>query len=1399
MLGNGRWKWAAPLAVAAALSVGSGCVQDVGDIDRTQPDKIKKALFQNNDEWYVRQSVVDTDMQGSMIFEALDSDLKRIRWTITENVLYAYSTVELNKGLNEGFDDPTERRLGVVAAYPIQGHFDVQRQYNPSTGETTNVIIENGSDRPWYEREYMRVDWSTNLVDGWQMFSGWIGSMASAKYRIPETAGAVDPDRTRISDNYIDTVTEFTFSPDVYACYGAYGMDAVWNCEGGRLRVRSSFLKIPAKPTYVPFNYTDNVDMTEDGTAEGKRLLTSSLYDSSTGFLMEVKCDDDVAQFYREEDGDGREQRCTHATFDMFSRFGFFRTERVEWDRYTGGTDSQRRYYANRWNIWQSMLDDSGNVLEMSQRKPKPITYHLNPEYPSFMFDAAQETAQAWDKVFKNAVSVAKGLTIAQVEEELQSLYGHKQMFRIVENSCHPAPLRNWKANHGRAQGSDRMDVAAIFTKYVGNAQDSVLETALWALPNEKRVALCAELEYATETRKDEKSRFSWERVGDLRYSFFNWVEEDVPWAGYGPSAADPATGEIISGNANFAGGYIRRSAFYAADLIKYFNGELDADDIRHGNHVRDYLKEVRQRSSALMEQKLSEEGKQELARRAGPSPYGAQEQARDNGQALEVPSTILKFGKGRVQAEANRVAKANVQARRMDTRRMEFLEKPEVKALLMRDVNMQTAVEAVARERFGNDLDDAAMHQAYLEVNEPRLVHERDRRRAGFFAERNIMTLDTLDRSAETLITYRGVADYFKGKSREELTRYFQDKMFIGTQLHEIGHTVGLRHNFAASTDALNYYDGYWDIQKAVADGKLGADDVFSIQGELAAEIAGAENVDYLSETELRLASVMDYTGDLTGRFGGMGKYDQAAINFAYAEHVEQWDNAVELPNLLQYETWFGDYKELPRIYANQGGRGVATDPEVQKRGIDVITQKRVWVPIREAVEQRRAGILNNTANWRNGQLNASNKPWIDRTVDYAFCTDDRSDYELGCDVWDFGANQREAVNHAFETYRIMQPFWRYKRASISRGYENYNSYVGRVYQTLTTIERPFRYYSIYQWWNLGSYTDDLREAAIDAVNFYGELLAMPEPGRYCKFGASTNRGLLPWYYDLENTYVPAGWDNNGGRCANYVEINPGQGQYFGFDYTDEYEYRITRVGTYIDKLIASQMMFDISANFAYASFFTDQRATNISYWTLFKDEFLSLIRGVVLGDFHRFAGTVDATGTYTPPMLVDKANFGKGRPTSQQGQQRLFSPMSFNHEFQTLVGGMIYASNWEDRELNFNQYVKVYASEMEAQELGPDVVTATFVHPNSGQIYVAPQTADGQSITVELIDWANRLKVSWQEAKDQLDAATPGSAAYQTAWERERGRSRQMEDVIAKIDMIRYVWQALGPNALR
>lgn len=1386
----GNWRWALGM-VAVSTVLGAGCAQDVGDIDRTQPNSLEKSRFENDDEWYFRQTVVDTDFQGSMgYFSGLESSLKRVRWVINEDVLYAMSTVEPADGVTNEYTDDDSRRMGVVAAFPIESHFDIQRAYNAATGEQSNVISENSSDRNWYERKYMRVDWATNLADGTQMFGNELGSLAAATYDVPQTDGYIDPNRTRISDDYIDTVTSYYYEPDIYACYNAFGYDSIYNCEGGELKMRNSFLKMPTDKTYAPLDYLDTVYIRDEN---GVPIKSMSLYDQNVGpFYFEVQCDEETAAVPRDVWGSSTTDACKPATFDMFSRFGYFRTERVKWDEELGsGKEDLRLYYAKRWNIWETMFNEDGSIMDMNKRSPKPIIYHLNLEFPEDMYDESQEVARQWNETFMSAVTLATGRSRADVEADLQARYGSPAMYEIRRNSC-SAPVLSEYHTANPSMGAEE------FATLMEKSGVSTVKDAFNALTNADKSAFCARLEYATE---GSEAPYTYERVGDLRYSFFNWIEQDVPWLGYGPSAADPITGEIISGNANFNGTVLRTYGPIAADYIQYANGELDDQTLKNGDH---YRRELQQKAQATARQALSPEAKRAIAARSGIAVDGEIPTRFERKPTFEeLPDLVKALGPKRLNALATRASETAELAKSSDTRALEFFAKPTVRQLLMKDQDLRFAVESKAIADNGPRFTDDDVNNAYLDIIAPAQSLDRYERRNNYMATRNIMSLDSLDKMITNIVTYAGVADHFKQKSRREIGDYFVSKMFVGTQLHEVGHTVGLRHNYQASTDALNYHNTYWEIQKAVADGVITDAQRWSVPASEAASIAdvndlGEKNIDlgYLSEAEFRLASVMDYTGDFTGRFGGLGKYDQAAINFGYAEMVEVWSDDpeyAEIPVGYDYFLFLDDYKQLP------GALTGVSNPTVEqyKAGVDRIEHGRTYKPLTQVLEEYRQGLLTNRTNWGN---NALVTPYFNRAVPYAFCSDEYRGISLNCSVYDFGANQTEMVNHQFNTYRMFNLYRRYNRGNIYKGYENVNNYANWVAGIFDAANVPFRYYSYYQWYDLGDYTDDLRAAAIDTLNFFTEVLAMPEPARYCLYNPSTTQVDPYWYPDLNGVYVPASWDRDGGRCGNYIDIEQGAGQPYYYDFTDEYYYRISIVGSNVDKAVATQMLFSISGNFLQSEFVTDFRATNISYWTLFRPELLRLLRGVIVGDYKGVAGVYDPqSSSYVAPVTVDREKFGTGASNPQDTMRHIYTPIGFNNRFNMLAYGFLYNNSWEDRETDFGQYVKVCVTNDECQDLDPSTVVKTFVHPETGQIYRAPVPGDGESITGDLVDQANILRARYVEERALLANATPGTANYANLNAALDTRSRQMEDVVARLDMIRYVWDALGANALR
>ena len=66
-------------------------------------------------------------------------------------------------------------------------------------------------------------------------------------------------------------------------------------------------------------------------------------------------------------------------------------------------------------------------------------------------------------------------------------------------------------------------------------------------------------------------------------------------------------------------------------------------------------------------------------------------------------------------------------------------------------------------------------------------------------------------------------------------------------------------------------------------------------------------------------------------------------------------------------------------------------------------------------------------------------------------------------------------------------------------------------------------------------------------------------------------------------------------------------------------------------------------------------------------------------------------------------------------------------------------------------------------------------------------------------MVEWANDRKAEYLTAKAFRDAQVPGSNEWRKANDTLMVRSEQMEDIVAKMDMIRYVWSALGAQALR
>jgi len=161
------------LVVAALIAF--GCAEERPAIDRVQPYALQKSLFvgedladpADNPEFWTQGTLIDVGGYGAaqdgLFVSTYAQSMSRMKWQITEDTLLgrlAYERIEGTDGRGVG---PATNDGTVVVAFRIEKHFDIVHAYNPTTGEKLNIIEENDRDRPWYQREYMRVDWSKNL------------------------------------------------------------------------------------------------------------------------------------------------------------------------------------------------------------------------------------------------------------------------------------------------------------------------------------------------------------------------------------------------------------------------------------------------------------------------------------------------------------------------------------------------------------------------------------------------------------------------------------------------------------------------------------------------------------------------------------------------------------------------------------------------------------------------------------------------------------------------------------------------------------------------------------------------------------------------------------------------------------------------------------------------------------------------------------------------------------------------------------------------------------------------------------------------------------------------------------------------------------------------------------
>lgn len=1348
------------------------CAERAPEINTVQPNYVSKSLFTG--EWYFQQTVTEVAPEGSLGFAGYESSLEKIRWEITEDTLYALQSYDPVPGLNESAARPGSQEYaeGVVAAYPIHAHFDIRRAYNSSTGEASNVIEENSQDRPWRERTYMRIDWGGNRIDG----------PASMSFILRNSSGAdfirdherFDPDHLLVDEDYIQFSTQGDLRDGGRTCALVYGVNT---CGDAEIRIRTSIYRVKEEDQlgFEPMTYPDFLQLARlKGTDEScphpeysQKFAEECEYLRSTAFgfggdgsSVNFACTSEFNQIINDEivgyAGYLRDDGCGIAQLPIAARYGYFRTERFAYNRQLGGThDSERSFFANHHNIWR----------DAERTHPKPIIYYTNPGYPVDLEEVTSEISNEWDGPFISSVQLKTGKSENELREWLtQDAEADKVkpwMF-LKGDRLRAGAMYQIRRNHCSVEGIEDYQSRFVSNAKVSSSIEEMMDEATTSegiLPG-NLLKVCAGLRHLSRERELEP-RFDWQQLGDLRYNFVNWVFDPQPSGplGYGPSATDPETGRILKGNANVYGGSIDVYARSSADIVRAMNEDLSLDALLSGSHYTNWLTNssninLGSQASAITAADIKTD--QQVTSFDTESAYGAYKTPQGKVDLAALRSHLRRRLSHPVDHDplhkmSNLPAEAEAKLAliKQHPRVREMAQSNDRLALL------RPMLDLTPEDEPTPELADLAVN-SLLDPSENTHRHEE---RTKFFADQNMLMADFVDDSVI------GLALELKGIDADEVYRILREEIYRAVMLHEIGHTLGLTHNFSASFDALNYPDRFWEIYQ---------------------NNDSSEARDQARISEYRYTSIMDYGSRFNSDIHGLGKYDHAAINFVYSGEMQIEEYTSDVPPSIDYEVLVNGYESIPTLL----------DDDLSK-----LTQ-RSHRPLMSIYDEQVKGFLNNSevfvGDYQGALAGAGYSSdaeplpvdelyYYDHSVPYNYCADFYNG-NLDCKTWDEGASHLDVVQGAIQNYWNYYIFNHYRQGRSERSFVN--TYFGREGRLGTYISYPFRYYYFYQNYDLNLRLD-LYRAAVSSLNFISQVIGAPQPGKHCY---DENRSIYRPAYLFDSSEAQD-------ACEDALDIPFGIGRPFTHAFSDEYYYQIDRIGSFLSKESLLFYLTDTSSQFFRISNIGDTRAFSIGYYRIYQRPLVKLVRDLVItwlddgdprynlegegvGDGFNYLFKDDRFESKT---IAASSQLGQS-PEELDGASRIEAPISYNMVWTSLLLNTVFNTSTYDGRPDFAEYI-IVAEEGSGEDrtVSENQETVSFSHPHTGVTYRATQTLDELSIGYEVLRRANLVvNQEWLPAKAELES-DPEDPLSQARFSKAQRRLGRYNDLIQDLRIIR------------
>ena len=926
-----RSAWFKSLGLAAVVGwmavTGSvtGCQAERAPINRVQANAVRKVDLVGDDfrdaskatEWYMRNTIIGVQRTNPYFSDGLQDILRRVRFEIQENYLIVRDAYEFINGA-DGHGGPTGKTNNgaVVAMYPISSHFDVKQGYNPTTGENTNIYEENSSDRRWFEREYMRIDWSQNLVNDPNFFEIWYPKAFGQLKAQPVQYFEENPSSPTVSnfkelgEGYMDVTSRWLLQP---ATFNYYGFNI---------------------PQCLLMNLELNPGMHGDGSVEcndQEVVIRTSMMKVPTG---------EKSTDYEVREVDGQQEQIV----------GGFYQQRFGYDREYGVTDKTWHWNLIRYNIWKKShtdidcatdgapkadadafcgaksdanstcdLNAKKCTLPFSKREVNPIAFYVDHDLPGPLLGSTQRAVEDWNQALRMSVAVAR-------ESECRRI-------GVPRDECH---AKQFEVHNDPANP---------------DVPNSSIPAAAVMCHNPVIAADPAPCEH--DKKADDGSPYVW-RKGDIRHHMIAWWPNPSFEAPLGVVVLghDPLTGEHVSSMANVFGDGMEKAVSLYRDWIQLANGDVTPSEYADGVPEQLYgngaspLPTDPIRDPAL-DSMLQQWGRKQVGQGMTKAEIDARMRAVDPSKtvsrlglatAVEGAATIEEKME-RVKAYIQRMgaagtpgfggfaesqSKLDQQSQRLIDSGMEsqIVNDQWVSSFGLdpKSASSPTVMNAISPLRSFSpalvdqiDADWQAHWEKYHACKYPSNVWKIAYGHFDGIAAKYRARYKDGDTASGPVAKMASV----EGQTIDRRVRgkmiYWELFNTVYTQVleHEMGHNFSLDHDFGASWDSVNYFPQYWTMrahgqkmtdpsnQACPSDKPRGKNDPDTCMGpryldpETSDELGTTPGNEHDQISSYGVSSFMDYHED--SRYwgpSGLGAYDKMAAKFIYGDSVELFDD---------------------------------------------------------------------------------------------------------------------------------------------------------------------------------------------------------------------------------------------------------------------------------------------------------------------------------------------------------------------------------------------------------------------------------------------------------------------------------------------------------------------------